>query len=297
MQEISPALSFGMDINAEGEVTGITIVPSWVRVTRMTYEEAEQVIESEPFCTLKRLTDALRLRRQANGAVMIDFPEARITVENRQVILYPLPALRSRSIVEESMILAGSETAKFARDHDLRLPFSLQEPVETAERPVSLAEMFAFRRLLKRSQYKTAAGPHGGLGVSAYTQVTSPLRRYLDLVGHQQIRAFLKGDPVLSETDLLERIGTVEAVTGAIRMAETDAERHWTMVYLLQHPDWRGEGILVDRRGGMGIVIIPSLALETRVPLHQDLPLDHPVALALNGVSLPQREASFRLAP
>lgn len=297
MQEISPALSFGMVMNAEGEVIEMKIVPSWVQVTRMTYEEAEQIIESEPFSTLKQLTDLHRQRRLANGAVMIDFPEAKIHVENRQVILYPLPTLRSRSIVEESMILAGAETAKFAREHDLRLPFSQQEPVETPERPTSLAEMFAFRRLLKHSQYKTTAGPHGGLGVSAYTQVTSPLRRYLDLVGHQQIRAFLKGEPVLSETDLLERIGAVEAMTGAIRLAETDAERHWTMVYLLQHPDWRGEGILVDQRGGMGVVIIPALALEARVPLPQDLPLDHQITLALNGVSLPQREASFRIVP
>ncbi|HEX9017569.1 MAG TPA: RNB domain-containing ribonuclease [Anaerolineaceae bacterium] len=300
LQERSPALSFGMDLTAAGEVAGMEIVPSWVRVTRLTYESAETVIEQEPLRALERLTTRVRQRRLANGAVMIDFPEAKIHVEDGKVILYPLPNLRSRAVVEESMILAGSETARFASERGLHLAFSQQEAVETRERPVTLAEMFAFRRLLKRSQYKITPGAHGGLGVAAYAQVTSPLRRYLDLVGHQQLRAFLKGAPLLSETDLLERIGSVEAVSGAIRQAEIASERHWTMVYLMQQPGWRGggmviPGILVEKRGPNGVVIIPSLALETRVHLPHDLPLDSRLSLALMNVNLPQREASFKV--
>lgn len=295
LQERSPALSFGLDLTAAGEVSGMEITPAWVRVTRLTYESAEEIIDTEPLASLARLTTLVRARRQANGAVMIDFPEAKIHVAAGQVVLYPLPDLRSRAVVEESMILAGSQTARFAGERGLRLPFSQQEAVETAERPHTLAEMFAFRRLLKRAQYKTTPGAHGGLGVAAYSQVTSPLRRYLDLVGHQQLRAFLKGAPLLSESDLMERIGAVEALSGAIRQAELASERHWTMVYLMQHPGWRGEGILVEKRGPSGVFILPALALETRIHLPHDLPLDSHVALSLNGVNLPQREASFRL--
>ena len=33
---------------------------------------------------------------------------------------------------------------------------------------------------------------HGGLGVDAYVQFTSPIRRYLDLVAHAQVKAFLR---------------------------------------------------------------------------------------------------------
>jgi exoribonuclease-2 len=155
--------------------------------------------------------------------------------------------------------------------------------------------MFAFRRLLKRSQYHISAAPHGGLGVPAYTQVTSPLRRYLDLAGHQQIRALLSGAPLLDETEMVERIGAVEAVIGSLRRAESLSEKHWTPVYLLQHPDWRGEGILVDKRGTTGIVIIPSLGLEARVSLRGDPPLDALLPLALSGVNLPQNDVFFRL--
>jgi exoribonuclease-2 len=268
---------------------------SRVRVTRLSYDQVDQQIDNDPFRSLFLLTTAVRERRRSNAAVMIDFPEVRISLEEGQVSIRPLPSLRSRTLVEEAMILAGSETARFAAQNGVRLAFSQQDPPETADRPAALSGMFALRRLLKRSRYQASPGVHSGLGVSAYTQVTSPLRRYLDLVGHQQLRAFLAGRPGLNETELLERIGAADAVTGAVRQAEFLSEKHWTLVYLLQHPGWRGEGILVDKRFKSGIVLIPDLALETRVQLLRDLPLDERVPLALSGVNLAQREANFRI--
>jgi exoribonuclease II len=300
LQEVSPALSFGFDLSEDGQVVGMEIVPSWVRVTRLTYAAAEILMENEPFATLEKKLSAVRERRRANGAVMIDFPEVRVEVENNQVTLRPLPPLRSRQLVEESMILTGAEAARFASENRLPVSYSQQEalvsgPLETSERPTTLSGMFALRKLLKRSRQTTSPGPHGGLGVPAYTQATSPLRRYLDLVVHQQLRAFLAGRPVLEEAAIVEALGAVEAISGDNRMAEFLSEKHWTLVFLLRNPDWRGEGILVDKRGASGTVIIPSLALETRVHLKHDLPLDSLVTLALTGVNLPVREAAFRL--
>ena len=295
LQEISPALSFGFDIGEDGEVRGLEIAPSMVKVTRLTYAATEQLMDSKPFSTLERLVSALRTRRKANGAVMLDFPEVNIHVEGEQVDIRPLPPLRSRALVEEAMILAGMQTARYAGQYGLRLAFSQQEAPETSERPETLSGMFALRRFLKRSQYRTTPAAHGGLGAPAYTQVTSPLRRYLDLMGHQQIRAHLRGAPTIGEGEVLERIGSVEAVLGALRQAENLSEKHWTLVYLLQHPDWRGEGILVDTRGSQGIVLIPSLALETRVQLPRSFPLDALIPLTVTGIDLPQLEARFRV--
>ena len=68
------------------------------------------------------------------------------------------------------------------------------------------------------------------------------------------------------------------------------SEKHWTLVYLMQHPGWRGEGVLIDARNQpgratTGLVLIPSLAFETRVYLRRELPLDSIIPLALNGVN------------
>ncbi len=297
LQPVSPALSFGMDLTPDGEVTGFEVVPSWVRVQRLTYQQAEERMEMEPFLSLEQRMTAVRQRRRASGAVMIDFPEVKITVDQGQVYLRPILPLRSRALVEEAMILTGAETARFAASRGLGLVYSQQDPPETDERPTTLAGMFAIRRLLKRSRYTTAPGPHSGLGVGAYTQVTSPLRRYLDLVNHQQLRALLTGQPPLAETELVERLGAIEAVMNAVRQAEILSEKHWTIVYLLQNPDWRGEGVVVDKRGASGTVIIPALGLEARVHLPHDEPLDSQVMLRLTGAALAQRDASFRVEP
>jgi exoribonuclease-2 len=126
-------------------------------------------------------------------------------------------------------------------------------------------------------------------------RVTSPLRRYLDLVAHQQLRAYVQGAATLDTQAVLERVGAAEAVTGNIGFAERLARQHWTMVYLKHHPQWRGEGIVVDIRGDRGTVLIPELAWEARVHLRGETLLNRAVTMAVQGVDLPQLEAYFRL--
>jgi exoribonuclease-2 len=120
--------------------------------------------------------------------------------------------------------------------------------------------------------------------------VTSPLRRYLDLVAHQQLRATINGTPTLDEGALLERIGMVEAALPALRQAETTSEKHWTLVYLLRNPGWRGQAVLVDRRGAQGTLLIPDLALEARTSLSGSLELDSLVPVEIRAVDLPSLE-------
>jgi exoribonuclease-2 len=63
----------------------------------------------------------------------------------------------------------------------------------------------------------------------------------------------------------------------------------------MRHPQWRGEGVLVEVRGDRGTVLIPELAWEARVHLRGELPLNSAVTMALQGINLPLLEAYFRL--
>jgi len=297
LNEVSPALSFGLYVTSEGEVLEVEVVPSWVRVTRMSYAEAETRLAEEPFKSLYQLAQTFEARRYDNGAVSIELPEVKIWVEDGRVMMRPLPALRSRAMVTEAMLMAGEAVGRFALEREIPFPFSSQDPPGTGapERPSSLSGMFALRKTLRRSQMTSVPAPHSGLGLEIYAQVTSPLRRYLDLVAHQQLRAFLRRDDLLGAPEVLERIGAAEAVTDGVRQAERLARRHWTLVYLLQHPDWRGEGVLVEKYGARGTVLIPELDLEPRVHLREELPLDSVVPLTLSGVDLPELEAFFQV--
>lgn len=295
LDQISPALSFGLRVLPDGAVTDLEITPSWVRVQRLTYEEADGLIEQEPLETLRTWATRHEAWRRQQGAVSLDLPEVRIKVVDGQVRIDPLLSLRSREVVTELMLMTGEAVAQMAVTHSLPLPFTVQEPGEAMDPPRTVAEMFAGRRRLRPSQQSTRPGPHAGLGLPAYVRVTSPLRRYLDLVAHQQLRAWLAGGPVLGEAALLERVGAAEAVSSAVRRAEQLARQHWTIVYLQQQPGWSGQGVIVEKVGLRATVLIPALAWETRTHLREDLPLDSIVQVVFTGANLPLLDAHFKI--
>ncbi|PIE83050.1 MAG: exoribonuclease II [Candidatus Contendobacter odensis] len=298
LTEVSPAFSFGLTLDADGLVADVEVIPSWVRVQRLSYEDVETRLSEEPFKRLYAWAQQHQEHRRARGAIFINLPEVKIQVNNNNTVeIRALPYLASRMLVSEAMIMAGEAVARFARERDIPFPFTTQDvAVDTADRsPQGLAAMYALRRNLKPRQYSGQPGTHGGLGLEMYTQITSPLRRYLDLVAHQQLRAFLRGEDVLDTQAIVERVGAAEAVAGHVRRAERLSREHWTMVYLQQHPGWQGDGVLIEHRMPRGMVLIPALAFEARVKVGEDVALDSQVPLRLTGIDLPERVAYFRV--
>ncbi|MEA3337424.1 MAG: RNB domain-containing ribonuclease [Chloroflexota bacterium] len=297
LEPVSPALSFGLDVDAHGQVTGCEVVPSWVRVQRLSYREAETRLNEQPFKQLLTLARTSEARRRANGAVVIDLPEVKIQVRDGIVSIEPLLPLWSRMLVTEAMIMAGEAAALFSLERDIALPYTIQDPPnDELPEDTTLSGMYAQRRTLKRSHQSTIPGLHAGLGLDAYSRATSPLRRYLDLVVHQQLRAYLHGTTLLDVQSVMERMGIAEAASGSTRQAERLSRRHWTLVYLLQNPNWQGDGILVKKERLRGSVLIPELGWETRLHLRQDLPLNSTLNLAVREANLPALDAYFRIA-
>lgn len=294
LNEVSPALSFGLDFDAAAQIAHVEIAPSWVRVTRHTYAEIEERLAEEPFAGIWQLTRRFYQQRQQAGAIEIDLPEVKIRVEGGRVVVTPLPPLRSRDLVREAMLMAGVAVARFGQERGIPLPYSVQEAPNESEPLPGIAGMFALRRSMKRSQRQSAPAPHAGLGLNAYVQVTSPLRRYLDLVAHQQLRAHLRGEPILDMAALMARVGAAESVSGSVRQVERLSNRHWTLVYFRQNPDWEGESIVLEKNGARSTLLIPELAWEEQVYLRHDLPLNARVRLTVTDVNLPELTAHFR---
>lgn len=296
LSDISPALSFGLDLQPNGSIAQVEIVPSWIKVTRLTYDEVETRLTEEPFRTFQAIAHRNRTRRLAQGAISLDLPEVKVRVKEEQVVIEPLPALQSRELVAEAMLLAGEGAARFALERNIPVAFSTQPPPESQPAfSEGLAGEFALRRTLQRSEMKSVPGPHAALGLPAYVQTTSPLRRYLDLVAHQQLRAYLRGDTLLDASEMLERVGAAAAVFGSIRGVERASRKHWTLVYLLQNQDWQGVGILVDKWKTRGRVLIPELALETVIQLSEDIPLNTEMVLQVKKVRLSRLDAFFKV--
>lgn len=291
LKEVSPALTFELLVSPEGELLREDLYLSWVRVRRLSYREA---LEVEALAPMKVLAEAFLRKRLAQGALDIALPEVKVRVEGEEIRITPLPPYESRVWVREAMLLAGYAAAHLALREGLPFPFATQEAPSHRVEGEGLAAMWAQRKTLKRAQLKAVPAPHKGLGLPLYAQVTSPLRRYLDLVAHQQLRAWLKGERPLSQGEVLERVGAAEAVADLVREGERRSKLHWTLLYLMEK-GYEGPGILVERRGGQGVFLLPELGLTAQVALSGPLTLNAEVRLRFLEADLPALEARFAL--
>jgi exoribonuclease-2 len=299
LQERSPALSFGLLIDEAGNIVDTEITPSWVQVTRLSYEQAEDLLYEGPLNEMRKVLSRCSARRLDNGAIELTFPEVKVRVDDGTVIIRPIDRTASRDLVREAMLMAGEAVARYALAHEIPVPFTVQDAPNvddpaSLQQSETLAEMYAVRRLLNPGRQVSEPGRHSGLGLDLYVQVTSPLRRYHDLLTHQQLRAHLRGDPPLDADTVMQRTTEAREMVRNVRMTERLSINHWLMVYLLQHPDWRGPAIVLDQRGARTIITLPDLAYETDIYGRNEFHPDDEVHVALSQVDLPAPAATFR---
>jgi exoribonuclease-2 len=296
LTERSNALTFKMRLAQNGNIQHTDVFRSVVRVTRLTYKNADN---TPALAELFECADRNITRRVKNGAVMIEFPETHITARDGVVTILPLENYRSRALVRECMLLAGEGVGQWALENRLPFPFIAQEVESTGEDILpGLAGAYQLRRTMRGRILGVKPGLHQGLGLDIYTQVTSPLRRYTDLLCHEQISAFLRGEAALNEDELLARVAGAERAGAAVSRAERDSKAHYIAVYLHDKIGVNEEGIVMDRRGPHIVVLLPALGLETQtaLPRGADIEPNDRVTLTLSSVRIPECETSWILA-
>ncbi len=298
LHDTSQALSVGFHIAENGELDNIEVCFSTIQVTRTTYDKADEELDST-FSELKAVTDRYHRRRIKNNAAMLELPEVNISVKDGKIFIKPYGRGGSRQLVTEAMLAAGEAIARFASDNNIPIPYAYQGEPEVIQHPQTLSGHYAYRRCFKASRHATEAAPHFGLGLPAYTRVTSPIRRYLDLIVHQQLRAFLTGQPLIEHEPLVERIGLADEASLAARKAERYSRQHWTLLYLKQQssPDkkWQGEAVVVMQDERKTTVILPKLALETKLRRKKNLELDQTITVQMQSVNIPELRANFAI--
>ena len=133
---------------------------------------------------------------------------------------------------------------------------------------------------------------HAALGLGMYSQVTSPLRRYGDLIGHEQLRAFIKNEPLIDKDTMLMRIAAGDAAARAARQAERNSNTHWTLVYLLQNPEWSGNAICLSKEQKQSVFLIEELGMETAIA-GVDCELNDRIAVKAEKIDLPALSVVF----
>ncbi len=277
------ALSFGVDLAPEGSVLGYRIQPSFIQPTyRLTYNDVDEMLQlgiaAEPEIAILNRWAVIRFAwRRTQGAIPINLPETTIKVYpgedgESEVSLEVLEDSASRLLVAEMMILAGEVAAHFAQERQIPIPFRSQVAPDLPPEEVLLqlppgpVREFAICRCMTRGEMSTRPSRHAGLGLDAYAQVTSPIRRYSDLVAHFQIKAHLRGEPLpFSSEDLKDLIAMVDTATYEATQVERLTNRYWSLEFLRRQRDQTWRALMLDwlrEREDLALILLEDLGLK-----------------------------------
>jgi exoribonuclease-2 len=289
-------LSFKIKLDDNYEIENCEIFITSVKVKCITYEEADKLKDSSELKPLFEITKKLKERRIKNGAVEIKMPEVKISIDkdSKKVSISPYKYFISNDVVKESMILAGEAAAKFAFKNNIPFPFISQDaPNIPSEIPSGYAGQYKLRRCMRKRNVQVTPSAHAAMGLSMYSQVTSPLRRYSDLLAHEQLRAFITGKPMINKDDMLIRMSEGDESARAAKLAERNSRLHWTLVYLLQNPDWEEDAICIEKQQKQDLFLIPSLGIETCIA-GTNCELNDSIRVKIGKIDLPSLEVIFR---
>ena len=286
--KICHALSFAVDLDEVGAVAHYEIVASLVKPNyRLTYEDVEEMLQLGVEDDLDRLADFARLRKKwrvEQGAIEIHLPDTSVKVDSKngdRLTLELMEDTFSRQLVAEMMILAGEVAAKFAQTNNIPIPYRYQEqpelpPLDTLmQLPSGPVREFAICRCMTKGSLGLYASRHSGLGLDAYAQVTSPIRRYSDLLAHWQIKAFLREEPLPFTAEMLTAI--LQAIDPAIwdaNQVEKQSVRYWSLEYLRRNKDVVWEALMLDwlrENEKLALVLIEDLGLKLPMRINRQI--------------------------
>ncbi len=231
-----------MRVGESGKVTKATFFEAVMKSkARLTYSQVSDFLSGESKTSVpKELQGSVRVlhdlykafakTRKRRGAIEIDLPQTKFKLNEAGEIdrIEVVPRNDAHRLIEECMIAANVEAAKFLKKHkipglyrvhpkpdpdrfdELRLyllslglkvphpdhvePRHFTQLIEQVkDRPDSAAITMAMLRSLTHAEYSPSNIGHFGLALESYAHFTSPIRRYPDLLVHRAIRHIVRG--------------------------------------------------------------------------------------------------------
>ncbi|HDM77636.1 MAG TPA: RNB domain-containing ribonuclease [Deltaproteobacteria bacterium] len=268
------AISIFIKLDREIEVKDYRITPSLVRVKRqLTYTDVNLFLESEEiFQKLYQLTRRLREKRIERGASIIYVPEIRIWVNPEGMIQLSKQdeETPSQIIVSELMVLANALVARYFAEKGIPAIYRTQGEPRAEDRPASsdsvLFQKYRQRRLLSRAELSVEPLRHCSVGVSCYTTITSPIRRYLDLVMQRQLKTYLeKSEPFYTQEQLQDVINRIQEPQSNAMFIRRTWTRYWILKYLEQEDITVTEALVLDKGTRFYKLLLPDFMLEVNM--------------------------------
>ncbi|KAG0352765.1 hypothetical protein BGZ54_002590 [Gamsiella multidivaricata] len=214
--------------------------------------------------------------------------------------LDPAFASPARMMVAEYMILAGRVAAIFSQEHGLPTMYRNQPPPAEKYRTkfdaairektnpltgmIDITDMLPLRPYIPGAEISTTSLGHWSMGVhDGYCKVTSPLRRYSDMVSHWQLKGALLNQhrSMDASTSPVFNLDTLTSLTGVIRdrermlgMLESRTVKFWVYEMLRRRME-NGlsnifDGIVLNPTGDGYNVLSTALGFQTVVKAEEE---------------------------
>lgn len=277
--QVCSALSFGVILDESGGIEEYEIHSSLIKPTyRLTYDDVDEMlqlgVQNEPeIADLAKNSYLRRSWRKSQGSIQIKMPESVIKVkDNEEVTIELIDSSPSRQLVAEMMILAGQICGRYGTENNLPLPYrgqpqpELPSEEELLKLPAGPTRFCALRSCMPRSEMSMSPIRHASLGLESYVQVTSPIRRYTDLLSHFQIKAHLRGEELpFSREELQEIVYSVSSSSYEATLVERQTNRYWGLEFLKRNAECVWD-VLVLRwlreDENLGLILIEDLGME-----------------------------------
>jgi exoribonuclease-2 len=267
------AISLLARFDKSGNLLDHRFIPSVIRIQRqLTYEEVDKSLDKEGLLQeTYKISQQLRKKRMDQGALHLSLPDLHVSFNADSSVSLELVDQNtpSRIVVAECMILYNWLAARLCRDNQIPILYRTQsEPNQTFSMGEAgyLYYVFKQRRKLSPLRIDTEPSPHTGLGLDVYTHVSSPIRRYLDLVVQRQVKGFLMGMGPVYDKDKLEEIRlVVEPVIRNLEMIKRNRLRYWTIKFITQHLDEKYKALVVDELRGKYRIVLTDFLLIAEI--------------------------------
>jgi exoribonuclease-2 len=296
------------------------------RLERVNYEQADAMLSttetSNGVMTLKdiqALTDNHRNYRTNQGAVHFEIPHSKISFERHGDVSSLECKIEesvrpSAALVSECMIIAGRISALFAKERNITIPFryhadpTIEGGIECRrllDKVMAMGSNASFYDKLHLLSYFQASAvdiqprKHWAMGLDMYAKVTSPLRRYFDLLLHHQLGLFLSKSVPKTADQIAGILSPIYRHEQYLRRLQFASQRYWTIRYIAKQlkelQNCRGEWtplevtvipLAYNTSSSVTIVYITDYAIRSycQIPGGSTLNVGEPVKLYIVSV-------------
>ncbi len=267
-------LTFEFEVNDSNEVVDSKIYRSVIQVDKnCTYSEIDEEIGNgdafwsglSQFCT-----DQAKLRKE-NGALELDRYDVKLDISDVDNI--SIQSVRQNTpaslMIQELAILANHLASKYAKENNLpclfrnQPPYSITRELEEGEKP-SLNDIN-----IQPARISLEPEGHSALGLESYLQISSPIRRFLDLVNQMTVMTEMGNrESVFDEEELLGWARKGDEIQREYNQIERKLQDHWKIKYLEQNPGVNYQAYVMRLyRTGRILVNLTEIQLIFECPL------------------------------